>query len=207
MECILYRIVKFILYPFYVIIFHPVAIGRENIPKEGKVILAGNHSGQLDAAQMVYGSKRLVHMLAKKELFSNFLSNWFFRSMGGIPVNRKIHDSNAKGAALQILDEDRVLGIFPEGTVNKTIGTPEEVDLLPFKFGAVSFASKSGAPIVPFAICGKYKMFSGKKYIIYGKPYKVGDDLEKENQILMDKVRKLKIKGDILYENEKCRKR
>ncbi len=206
MEYILYRIVKFILYPFYVLLYRPIAIGRENIPKSGGVILAGNHSGELDAAQMVYGSKRIVHMLAKKELFSNTLSNWFFRSMGGIPVDRKNKDPKAKSAAIEILENGEVLGIFPEGTVNRTFGTKDEVDLLPFKYGAVSFAYKSGAPIVPFAICGKYKMFSGRKYIIYGKPYKVGEDLEKENQILMDKVRKLKIKGDKLYENETSRK-
>ena len=206
MKCILYRIVKFILYPLYVIIFHPVAIGRENIPKNGGVILAGNHSGELDAAQMVYGCKRVVHMLAKKELFSNKLSDWFFRSMGGIPVDRKNKDPKAKSTATEILENGEVLGIFPEGTVNRTFGTKDEVDLLPFKYGAVSFASKTGAPIVPFAICGKYKIFSGRKYIIYGKPYKVGEDLEKENQILMDKVRKLKIKGDCLYENETSRK-
>ena len=203
---ILYRIVKFILYPFYVLLYRPIAIWRNNIPKKGAVILAGNHSGELDAAQMVYGCKRVVHMLAKKELFSNVLSNWFFRSMGGIPVNRSIKDSNAKSAAIEILAKGEVLGIFPEGTVNRTFGTKNEVDLLPFKYGAVSFAYKSGAPIVPFAICGKYKLFSGRKYIIYGKPYKVGDDLERENQILMDKVRKLKIKGDKLYENETSRK-
>ena len=206
MDYILYRTIKFILYPFYVLLYRPKAIGRSNIPKEGGVILAGNHSGELDAAQMVYGCKRVVHMLAKKELFSNKLSNWFFRSMGGIPVDRKNKDPKAKSAANEVLEKGEVIDIFPEGTVNRTFGTKDEVDLLPFKYGAVSFASKTGTPIVPFAICGKYKIFSGRKYIIYGKPYKVGDDLEKENQILMDKVRKLKIKGDKLYENETSRK-
>ena len=152
---------------------------------------------------MIYGSDRIVHMLAKKELFSNFLTNKFFRSMGAIPVNRQIHDSNAKSASIEVLKENKVLGIFPEGTTNKTIGTKDEVDLLPFKYGAVSFASKTNTKIVPFAICGKYKMFKEKIYIIYGKPYKVGNDLEEENQILREKVRKLKIKGDEIYEKQR----
>jgi 1-acyl-sn-glycerol-3-phosphate acyltransferase len=72
---------------------------------------------------MVYASDRIVHMLAKKELFSNFITNWFFRSYGAIPVDRKIHDSNAKTEALEVLKQNKVLGIFPEGTTNKTIGT------------------------------------------------------------------------------------
>jgi 1-acyl-sn-glycerol-3-phosphate acyltransferase len=141
--------------------------------------------------------------MAKKELFKTKISNWFFRSMAAIPVNRQIHDSNAKSAAIEILNEGKVLGIFPEGTVNKTKGTKDEVDLLPFKFGAVSFASKTNAKIVPFAICGKYKMLKEKIYIIYGKPYQVGNDLEKENQILTEKVRKLKKKGDEIYEKQR----
>lgn len=205
MECILYRIIRFILKPIYKLLFNPIVIGEENIPKSGPVILAGNHKANLDAAQMVYGSSRIVHMLAKKELFSNFISNWFFRSMGAIPVNRQIHDSNAKSAALDILKEGKLLGIFPEGTTNKTVGTPNEVELLPFKFGAVSFASKTGTSIVPFAISGKYKIFSGKVIIIYGTPYKVGEDLEKENKKLTEKVRKLKRKGDEIYEKERKR--
>ena len=194
MKYILYRFLRFILKPFFKIIFRQIVIGFENIPDDGGVILAGNHTGNLDAAMMLYAPKRIVHMLAKKELFSNKLSNWFFRSMGAIPVDRKIHDSNAKIEAIKVLNDDNVIGIFPEGTVNKT-----DEYLLPFKFGAVSFAYKTGAEIVPFAICGKYKIFKDNIIIIYGKPYKVGSDLEKENHKLREKVRKLKLKGDEIY--------
>lgn len=194
MKYILYRFLRFILKPLFKIIFRPIVIGLENIPENGAVILAGNHTGNLDAAMMLYGPKRIVHMLAKKELFSNKLSNWFFRSMGAIPVDRKIHDSNAKAEAIKVLTEGNVIGIFPEGTVNRT-----DEYLLPFKFGAVSFASKTNASVIPFAICGKYKMFKDNIIIIYGKPYKASEDLEKENQKLREKVRKLKLKGDEIY--------
>lgn len=203
MKYIVYKTVKFILKPLYKLAYKPQVIGKENIPENGSVILAGNHISNFDAIMMVYASDRIVHMLAKKELFSNFITNWFFRSYGAIPVDRKIHDSNAKTEALEVLKQNKVLGIFPEGTTNKTIGTNKEVDLLPFKYGAVSFASKTNTKIVPFAICGKYKMFKEKIYIIYGKPYKVGSDLEKENQILTEKVRKLKNKGDEIYEKQR----
>ena len=203
MKYIVYKTVKFIVKPFFKLAYKPQVIGHENIPKEGRVILAGNHMSNFDAIMMVYASKRIVHMLAKKELFSNFITNWFFRSYGAIPVNRQIHDKNAKAEAIEVLKQDKVLGIFPEGTVNRTKGKPNEVDLLPFKYGAVSFASKTKSKIVPFAICGKYKMFKDKIYIIYGKPFEVGDDLEKENQILMNKVRKLKIKGEEIYEKQR----
>ena len=68
MECILYRIVKFILYPLYVIIFHPVAIGRENIPKEGAVVFAGNHRHAFDPVVVMTHTNRFVHYMAKESI-------------------------------------------------------------------------------------------------------------------------------------------
>ena len=67
---------------------------------------------------------------------------------------------------------------------------------MPFKYGAVSFAKKTNAYLVPFAITGKYKLFKKSVKITYGKPYKVTGDLEKENQKLMDIVEKMIIQGE-----------
>ena len=187
MRYIIYRIVKFIIKPIFYVLFLPMVEGLENIPKNGGVILAGNHTNNLDAAIMLYGPKRIVHMMAKKELFKNKVFSWFFRSMACIPVNRSIHDKNAKDEAIKVLEKGCVLGIFPEGTVNRT-----NKELLDFKFGAVSFASKTDSYIVPFAITGKYKLFKRSIKITYGKAYKVSEDLDKENKILMNKVIKLK---------------
>ena len=200
MNYIVYKIVKFILNPLFKLVFRPSIIGLNNIPKSGAVILAGNHTNNLDAAIMLSGPKRIVHMMAKKELFNTKLKNFFFRSMGCISVNRSIHDENAKSEAINVLNNGEVLGIFPEGTVNKT-----GRDLLPFKYGAVSFAKKTGALIVPFSITGKYKAFRKSIRIIYGKPYKVDKDLELENEILTKKVLELKKKGE-KYDREKNKK-
>ena len=189
MKYIVYRVLKFILYPIFIIIYRPKFEGKSNIPKTGGVILAGNHTNNLDAAIMIAGPKRVVHMMAKKELFDTKIKRIFFRSMGCISVNRSIHDENAKKEAIDILNKGEVLGIFPEGTINKTDNI-----VLPFKYGAVSFAKKTGAYIVPFSITGKYK-FNGKIKITYGKAYKVSENLELENKRLMNKVINL-LKGE-----------
>lgn len=130
-------------------------------------------------------------MMAKKELFESKFTNFFFRSMGCIPVNRSIHDKDAKNEAVEVLKNNEVLGIFPEGTVNKT----NEI-VLPFKYGAVSFAKKTNAYIVPFAITGKYKIFRRSIKITYGKPYKVKQDLEVENNRLMNIVKRMIKEGN-----------
>lgn len=189
MKYILYRIVRTLGYPIFLLLYRPEFEGRNNIPKSGSVILAGNHTNNLDAAIMLAGPKRVVHMLAKKELFKSKISNAFFRSMGCIPVDRKIHDENAKSEAIEVLKNNEVIGIFPEGTVNRTNDI-----ILPFKYGAVSFAKKTGAYIVPFTITGKYKLFRRSIKITYGKPYKVTDDLEIENEKLMNIITKMLIK-------------
>lgn len=189
MKYILYRIVRTLGYPIFLLLYRPEFEGRNNIPKSGSVILAGNHTNNLDAAIMIAGPKRVVHMLSKKELFKSKISNAFFRSMGCIPVDRKIHDENAKSEAIEVLKNNEVIGIFPEGTVNRTNDI-----ILPFKYGAVSFAKKTGAYIVPFTITGKYKLFRRSIKITYGKPYKVTDDLEIENKKLMNIITKMLIK-------------
>lgn len=189
MKYILYRIVRTLGYPIFLLLYRPEFEGRNNIPKSGSVILAGNHTNNLDAAIMLAGPKRVVHMLAKKELFKSKISNAFFRSMGCIPVDRKIHDENAKSEAIEVLKNNEVIGIFPEGTINRTNDI-----ILPFKYGAVSFAKKTGAYIVPFTITGKYKLFRRSIKITYGKPYKVTDDLEIENKKLMNIITKMLIK-------------
>lgn len=191
MNYIIYKTIKFIGSPLFRLIYRPRSYGVNNIPKEGSVILAGNHTSVLDALIMVSTPKRIVHMMAKKELFKSKFTNFFFRSMGCIPVDRKIHDSSAKSEAVSVLKNNEMLGIFPEGTVNKTNDI-----ILPFKYGAVSFAKKTGAYIVPFAITGKYKIFRRSIKITYGKPYKVNMDLEIENNRLMNTVKRMIKEGN-----------
>ena len=191
MNYIMYKIIKFIGTPLFRLIYLPRSYGKNNISKDGSVILAGNHTSVLDALIMVSTPKRTVHMMAKKELFESKFTNFFFRSMGCIPVNRSIHDKNAKNEAIEVLKNNEVLGIFPEGTVNKT----NEI-VLPFKYGAVSFAKKTNAYIVPFAITGKYKIFRRSIKITYGKPYKVKQELEVENNRLMNTVKRMIKEGN-----------
>lgn len=181
---VLYKIVRFIGCPIFKILYRPKEIGISNIPSDGSLILAGNHTSNLDCAMIICSNKRIIHFLAKKELFNNRIGNWFFTSMGTIPVDRKNKNPNAMNDASKILLDKGVIGIFPEGTTRKEKGV-----ILPFKYGAVSLASKTDAYIVPFAITGKYKILKRSITIRYGTPYKVKDNnLTNENELLRNKV-------------------
>lgn len=188
MSLILYWIVKIFGTPIFYLLFRPKYMNKKNIPKNVPVVLAGNHKSNFDCASLVCSTNRVVHFLAKKELLDTKIK-WFFKGMGIIPVDRKNKNPQALQEAIKNLNENKVIGIFPEGTTNKTNDI-----IMPFKYGAVKMASETNAYIVPFSITGEYKFF-GRLKITFGEAYKVGTDLEQENKILMNKVIDL-IKGE-----------
>lgn len=160
-------------------------INKEKIPCNEKVILAGNHVNNYDPYLICSSTKRPVHFIAKKELFSNPISKWFFTKMHLIPVDRSKKNPEAKKISLELLKEDKVIAIFPEGTWHK------EKDLLPFKPGAVDYAKCSGSKIIPFAIIGNYHFRSNPK-IVWGDPIDIGDmDIIAGTKYIEDVIRKL----------------
>ena len=186
-----YKLLKPFVTIYYKFFFRPTIIGKENIPKSGPIILCGNHKHVHDQYNVMIVTKRVIHYMAKDEYFKGPHA-WFYKLAGCISVDRTIKDEKAKNTALEILKSGGAVGIFPEGTRNKTLGTPEEVDLLPFKFGAVSLAKKTNALIVPFGISGEYTGKKGKLTTRIGKPFNVSDmDLEEANKVLREKILKL----------------
>ena len=184
-EPLFYRTIRPLVTFLVKIVFRPKYIGLENIPKNGRVILAGNHTNNFDSPLLLSCTKRVIHYLAKQELTQGILGPGF-KAMGIIPVNRAIHDKNALNSAINTLKEDKVIGIFPEGTINRT----DDI-IMPFKMGAVKMASETNAPIVPFTITGKYKAFKKGLTIEFYKPIKIKDeDLTKENEKLMKFISK-----------------
>ena len=186
-----YKILKPFVITYYKIFYRPTVIGKENIPKEGPIILCGNHKHVHDQYNVIMVTKRVIHYMAKDEYFKGPHA-WFYKLAGCISVDRSIHDEKAKRDALSVLYSGGAVGIFPEGTRNKTLGTKDEVDLLPFKFGAVSLAKKTNALIVPFGISGENTGKKGKLTTRIGKPFSVSNmDLESANDLLREKILKL----------------
>ena len=168
------------------IYYNPKIINKEAIPKKGPILIVGNHKHVFDQCLTIMATHRPIHYMAKKEYFDGKMA-WFFKLVGCISVNRQIKDTNATNKALEILKNDGAVGLFPEGTRNKT-----DKFLLPFKFGTVSMAKKTNATIIPFGLTGDYKFRSKNLTIRYGTPFKVeDDDLEKANNKLYHEVEKL----------------
>ena len=117
-----YKIFRTILGPIYKLWYNPKIIGAENIPKTGRFIIVGNHIHIMDQCNVIKPTKRVIHYMAKKEYFDPKYKEghhgWFFRSAGCIPVDRTIKDEDAVHTAIEVLEHDHALGLFPEGTRN-----------------------------------------------------------------------------------------
>ena len=182
---LLYKIVRPIGKVLFKIVYRPKVIGSEFIPKNGRIIIAGNHKNNLDCMMLLISTKRCVHFLAKDELFKGKMG-WFFKAIGLIPVNRKTKDGKALKEAIGYLENDKVIGIFPEGTHNKSNDV-----ILPFKIGAVKMSNDADSKIVPFVIKGEYKKFRKGVRIIFFEPFKAkSNDLDKENEKFMKLISK-----------------
>lgn len=185
-----YRGLKPILGPIFKFYYKPKIYNKEVIPKEGPIIIVGNHKHIMDQCSVIVSTKRVVHYMAKKEYFDGKFA-WFFKITGCISVNRSIHDEDAKSLAIEVLENGGAIGLFPEGTRNKT-----KEFLLPFKFGAVSMAQKTNATLVPFGVTGDYKFRSKNLKVRFGTPFKVEDmSLEEANQKLYDEI------GNLMKDN------
>lgn len=160
-----FRVVRAAINPLFKFYYKPEIIGAENIPEDGAIVIAGNHMHIMDQCHIFLATKRTIHYMAKKEYFDGKFA-WFFKLAGCIPVDRSRRDISSAMSAMRVLKNDGAIGIFPEGTRNKT-----DEFLLPFKKGTVSMAQKSGAKIVPFGVAGNYKFRSKNLRVVIGKPF------------------------------------
>lgn len=179
-----YRSIKKILTMPMKLIFNTKVVGLENLPDK-PYILAGNHKNMFDVVILITNIDDEIHFMAKKELFKGRILKNIFSKMGAFPVDRESVDIKAVKESFRLLRSGEVLGIFPEGTRNKTDNI-----LLPFKEGVTSIASKTKVPIVPFGISGEFK--KNKLRLNIGEPIDINKiEKEKQTEYLEEKVKEL----------------
>lgn len=179
----LYKFLKIIYSNLLKLLYRPQAHGTENIPEEGPIIFVGNHTHAFDPVMVMTHTKRIVHYMAKESLFKG-IHGKLFESIGLIKIHRTKSNPMAVVEAQKILEQGGAVGIFPEGTRNRT-----EQELLKFKHGAVAIAKQANAKIVPFAIKGKYRLFKKGLTIEFGKPVDVSKmEIEEANNYTRNEV-------------------
>ncbi len=188
----LYGIIKTIIKPFLFLIYNIKVLGKENLPKNEGYIVCGNHIRALDPILMAIALPPQLHFMAKVELFKNKLLRKLLYAVGAYPIKRGEADIKSIKTSLKYLKEDKNIGIFPEGTRNKT-------DELRAEPGIAMLAIRAQKDILPVSIKSTYKFFRSSKIIIgeiisleefYGKKLKNSDYTDISIEI-MKKIRAL----------------
>ncbi len=185
--------------------------GHKAYYDEGPLLLVGNHKSMLDTVTVACATHRAVHYLAKKELWDSRMGAWIANKCGAIPVAKDGGDVKAVMSAMRYLKNGEVVGIFPEGTRNKT----EDQLLLPFKSGAAAIAIKSKVPIVCVVCLTKIRPFH-VTHVWYDEPFEFSEyydkrltqeDYDRCDEILKDRITELYYKLDDEVNGKKRRKK
>ncbi len=145
--------------------------GRENVPRGGAYILAGNHQSYLDPVFCGVGIQRRLCYVARDSLYRFKPFAWLIRSLDAIPISRDKPDLVAMRAVIARLKQGEAVCLYPEAT------RTYDGKIVPFKAGFGLLCRRSDAPVVPVLIDGAFeawprqkRFFSpGKVTIWYGK--------------------------------------
>lgn len=167
-----YHFFHVIVRPLFKALFKFEVFGYENMPTSGSVLLMMNHASYFDPIFIGAAVKRNLHYMARSTLFKPGFIRWFLLNMNAFPVNLGSPDRLAIKKALKILDEGKVLLIFPEGT--RTI----DGNLQKAQDGVGFIAYRTKARVIPVYLDGTRKVLprgakipkTGKITVSFGKP-------------------------------------
>jgi 1-acyl-sn-glycerol-3-phosphate acyltransferase len=172
-------------------VFYRVRVyGRKNVPRAGAFVLAANHRSNLDPPIIAsFGSPRVIHFMAKDELFSKPILSWLLPVLHAFPVNREGSARATLRVALDKLRGGIPVAIFPEGR-RKREGSGE------VRLGGAWLATQGQVPVVPCAIEGSAgaRLFRSQIKVAYGIPIPppaekaTRDELEKFTETIMGAI-------------------
>lgn len=191
------KIVKAFLHFLVLVVYRAKKVGENNIPKEGSYIICANHVHALDAPSLVLSLRREVIFIAKEELFKNKFFKWLGETFDVIAIKRGKGDIDAMKLAFKAIKNEKLLGIFPEGTRNGM----EKGEKL--HNGAALIALKTNTKIIPVGIQGSFKFFKKIKFNI-GKPMDFSEYAGKKNdKEILDMITKQVMDEVVRLTNEK----
>ncbi|HZF91170.1 lysophospholipid acyltransferase family protein [Streptomyces sp.] len=171
-------------------LWRPRVLGAWKVPPSGPVILAINHSHNIDGPMVMGVAPRPTHFLIKKEAFVGPLDP-FLTGIGQLKVDRDSTDRTAITRALGVLENGGVLGIFPEGTRG-------EGDFASLRAGLAYFAVRGGAPVVPVAVLGSsgrpgrlikaLPPLRSRIDVVFGDPFEAGDGSGRRTRTALDEA-------------------
>ena len=128
--------------------------GREAMPPYGPLLVASNHLSLNDAGTLVVALPRRIVFLAKKDLWNKPIGRFYCNAVGAVPLDRERGGGEALRYALNALQQDQAILMFPEGGISRS------GQLQRARTGLAWLALKTQAPILPVGIAGSEKFAS-----------------------------------------------
>lgn len=151
-----YRRIRVLLNPFMRLCLRLRMHGLHHVPRHGPVILAANHLSHVDPIMVIMATRRKAHYLAKDGHFVSGPRKWLMNATGQIETHRESGAREALSSAVALLEANKAVGIFPEGTRSKRTEAPF---LLEGKTGVARLAATvPHATVVPVALKGTRDM-------------------------------------------------
>jgi len=165
-----YTLARIVLTLPTLLVWRVRAIGLENVPKTGPLVLAPNHFSQMDHFFVGVHLRRKIRFMAKSQLFGPPILTYIYKHGGVFPVRRGHQDEEAFETVRQLLDQGEMLLVYAEGGRSRSqqLGQP--------KPGIGRIALECGVPIVPLAIKGSerarqwHRLRFPKVTVQFGKP-------------------------------------
>ena len=167
-----YKIIRAIFRFLIVFLMPTKVIGGEKLDREGRYILACNHQTYLDIPMLIAKCPRVINFMAKALFFEGRpVLGFFFRKMHAFPVHPASSDLKSLKHAIEVLNKDEVLGIFPQGRRVKESPVVKRKEMYS---GMAFIALKAKADIIPV-------MFMRPPLVLKRNVMKVGEPIKYED--------------------------
>ncbi len=127
--------------------------GRENLIEDGPAIYAANHASYLDPPLIGVTTRKAIYYLARKSLFEEKPICYVLPFLNLVPVDTTGKDMSAVKKIIQLLQNQRRVVLFPEGT------RTHDGSLQRAQPGLGLIVAKTFAPVVPIRIFGTFEAF------------------------------------------------
>ena len=154
-------------------------LNRERIDAMDRVLLAPTHVGHLEPFFLSMVRQKPVHWMTRREFYGNRISAWALRKLMTFPVHRQGIPVSSIRCAMALVNDDRTVGIFPEGGVAR--GKRSMMHGAPAKGGVCVVSLRTRAPILPIAVVGVEKLSAVRPWIPYRRGriwINIGEPLE-----------------------------
>ena len=194
----MYSLVRSVVTPICLFLYRTRAVGTENVPRTGPVLVVPNHFSQMDHFFAGVYLWRKLRIMAKSQLFGPPVLTWILFHGGIFPVRRGVRDEEAFETVRTIFSQGGSVMVYAEGGRSRTseLGEPRP--------GVGRMALDSGIPVVPVAIYGSAGVRSWRRFrfpsvtVRYGEPltFPVESDSDRDRQLevaneIFDRVKEM----------------